>query len=874
MVYNVDSIFYTSEHNLGKRRKNMNLVAVIVSMVFLIAVGLAGLIGALRGRKYKWEYSLARIIGVIISAIIAAIISAVVANLAITSVANMVLNGNMLGDIGEMLKELPSGIAALSALAAMLVAPILFIPLFIIIKIIINIVTTLVMRSILNIATKKDKAPDDDKKFIERKHYRKKNEALIDHHVNILGGALGAVCSILVLCAFLVPLTGLLDFAGKVVPVAMHTLEEEDESGNMAIIGDIADGVCNNAATITVNLIGGKPLYGVMTTSSVDGEMANLNKESGFIAAVADTVLAMSNPNVDYATKANAIRRISPAFDRSVIARAVLTDVFSAAGEDWQAGRSFYGIKKISLGKDLNDISDAIIEVLATSNKENIKSDFKAIIGAIAVIVEDGLADDLEGNPMAILSKEETTAKLLDAFLEDERLDPLVDGVADFGVGMLLSSVKTPERKQDKFVAFVNAFCNVSGSDHEELSKAYARVFANFAIRDTEDHAGRAAVAYLAGGGEGMQTWLLNNVVSDAEDFAAKTQMVSKDMISLGNTPITDREHEAKALAHAFAVVYGLTTDIKGNAFEAKKMLATMGPALDSFAATETIGPEKTGWMLAAILQSDLVHDQMGFTTLEAIDSAASISANSNGKSYESIMTSLSGVVAMLEAASDKTKDTKEAVDKMLENLTPEAATVMQTMATPSVMQNYGVPEKSADASAAMISSTFGNLKEVPPEEYDKESAAVANMMNVMMSVTDKKAPSVFGGPDSATQMTEDEYVNNIMESTAMSKSVVETVYGDGDEPKNDPLNSGRKLSDTEKTNLVSSLDSKWQASAKDEETKKEIIAIGAMMNLPVEVSDEGVNMIVTETETESGNETENEIENGNETENENEAQA
>ena len=69
----------------------MNLVAVIVSMVFLVAVGLAGLIGALRGRKYKWEYSLARIIGVILSAVISAILAAVIANLVFSSVANMLL---------------------------------------------------------------------------------------------------------------------------------------------------------------------------------------------------------------------------------------------------------------------------------------------------------------------------------------------------------------------------------------------------------------------------------------------------------------------------------------------------------------------------------------------------------------------------------------------------------------------------------------------------------------------------------------------------------------------------------------------------------------------------------------------------------------
>jgi hypothetical protein len=162
-------------------------------------------------------------------------------------------------------------------------------------------------------------------------------------------------------------------------------------------------------------------------------------------------------------------------------------------------------------------------------------------------------------------------------------------------------------------------------------------------------------------------------------------------------------------------------------------------------------------------------------------------------------------------------------------------------------MKNYGVPEKSADSVATMVSGTFGNLKDVPAEDYEKESAAVADMMNVMMSITEgdtNAEEGVFGGENSVTQITEEEYVNNIMDSSAMSKTVVDTVYADGDEPKVDPLNSGRKLNDTEKTNLVGALNNKWNESEKDEQTKKELTAIAAMMNIAVDMTENGFELV------------------------------
>ena len=818
----------------------MNLFALIISCVFLIGVGLAVLVGIMHGRKYKWQISLVRIISVVISAIAAAFIASTISGLAISSLLTSVIEAGTLGNLGDMLASLPNGIAAISVLGSMIVAPIIFIPLFLVLKIVIGAIGKMIAKKLLEDMAKKGKLGEPKKaKPVVRKHVKKKNAAIVANHAKYLGAALGAVCSVLVLLIFLIPIVGDLQVVGGVAPMIIGS---DEENPSMAIISDALDGVSNNAATFAVKYTGGKLLFGVMTTGELDGERVNLNKEGDFFASLANAVAKKEGKTPEQ--KAEGIRAISAAFSETVISRTLVSELCTAAGEDWMAGEAYYGMSRPSLGKNFKSLSLAMVEVLSTSDKENVKHDIKAITYAIAAIVERDLAKDIDSNPDVIISNEEATSDVFSAFLEDERHVPIVDALADYGVSMLMDSVKAPAIREVLYIDFVEAFISVHGIDYETLVSGYKSVFDAYAIRASEGTIHLAASAYFTGAD--MTEWVANNIAATPEEFAQKTQIVSKDMLADGSATITDREKEADALAHAFALSYNMSQEIKGDKFVAKNMLAKMGPALDSFAQTQMIGRENTGIMLKAILQSELVHGQIGFTVIEAIDTAQSIQDNTADKSYASVMTSLSGVIDMLEAASDANKNTKEAVDRMLANLTPEAATVMQTMATPSVMKKYGVPERSSASSAQMLKTTFANLKETPSDQYAGESAAVADMMNIMMSITEnvEDARPTFG-EGSSTQVSENQYVENIMSSSAMSQTVVQTVYGDGAFPTTDPLNSQKKLSDEEKANLLSSLNTKWKDSDKSNDTKKEIVAIASLMNLSVEVTDSGVTEVV-----------------------------
>ena len=818
----------------------MNIFALIISLIFLVGVGLAVLVGILHGRKYKWQVSLGRIISVLISAVAAAFIASAVANFAISAVLRSFIESGSLGSLGDMFGSLPNGVAAVSLLGAMFMAPIIFIPIFLALKIGFSFASKILVKLILALIeknTKPEKAAKKVYKPIDRKHIKQRDQDLAAPADNYVGAALGAVCSVLVLLVFMIPVVGNIELTGDIAPMVLNYVELDEAQSQ--IVTDAVEGVTNNAATFSVKYSGGKLLYGVMTNGKLDGEKVNLNKEGALFASVANAV--GNNAGKTPEQKAENIRAIAPAFSDTVVSRILVTEICTAAGENWKAGESYYGIGRPSLGKSLKSLDIAMVEVLATSDKQNVNNDIKAITYAIAAVVEKDLAKDIESNPTIIISNEEASSEIFSAFLQDERHVPIVDALSDFGITMLMDSVKTPAIREILYIDFVEAFISVHAIDYDTLVVGYKEVFDTYGLRASEGTLNMAASAYFASAD--MIEWVANNVAATPEEFAAKTEIVSKDMIVVGVANISDPEKEADALAHAFAVSYSISTELKGDSFVAKNLLAKMGPALDSFAATETVGRERTGLMLKAMLQSERIHKQIGFTVLGATDTANSIQQNSSDSSYATIMTSLSDVVTMLEAASSAEKDTRAAVESMLANLTPESADVMKTMSSASMMKKYGVPERSAESSAKMISDTFSNLKNIPSDQYAGEAAAVSDMMNVVMSIADNAEEDTRAtfGSEGTTKISEDEYVSNIMNSNAMSQTVVDTVYGGEAYPTTDPLDSQKKLSDTEKTNLMTSLNNKWQASEKDEQTKKEIISIAALMNLSVEIADDKV---------------------------------
>ena len=840
------------------------MFGLIFSAAFIAAALLSMLVGALKGKKTVWQLSVTRIALSLISAIIAAFVSSLIAWHGIGAALGAALGS--IPEIEGIINELPSGKDIITAIAAMIVAPLLFTLVYTIIRLIAKAFTRLIARPFLSLTTPKAKTEEaeaeqemllaDDpmarymKEFGEdsssEPHNKKTDKKrMFKLEKNSWVGALcGALCSLVTLCILLVPMVGTLDVVGDMASLPVHTLAASDETGMMATVADAVDGASGNAGVITVKLMGGGLLYDAMTTYKVGDVRVTLRKEAEFIRTASVAALAATDNEASNEEKAEGIREIAVAFEKSDMVPILVAEVTHAAASDWKAGNDFHGIERPSMGESFDPLMMSLVEAFAESGKETIKDDFATVVEIAAVLMEKDSLGSLGKNPLVILSNEDTTAQIIENLLANPRLDVVVDGISDFGIGILMDAVGANKDVAPLYSRFKTDVQGVYGETAEDLSAAYAKVFDKYGLKVSEELCADAAQTKLGGGN--ILDWVANNVVADEADYVSKTVIVSVNMITEGRQEVQNKESEAKLLARAYAQAYGLMDKMSESTFGVKDMVAEMGPVLDSFALTESVGPVKTAYILKAMLESETVHDKIGFSVIEAANSADSISKNAVTKSYAAMLNSLMLAVDVVESASDPHVNTNEAVEKMLADLTPESAEVLQTISTPAVMKNYGVPEKSAKPTSELMSDTFGNLADakengMSDEEYAKESAAVSNMMSVAMS---SKGGAVFG-ENSATGITSDQFVDDIMNSTVMSNTLIEKVYGDGDEPKIDPLASERSMSEEENTSFMTSLNNKWNASDKSESTKREIVAIASIMNVKVNVTDSGVEQIV-----------------------------
>jgi hypothetical protein len=120
-------------------------------------------------------------------------------------------------------------------------------------------------------------------------------------------------------------------------------------------------------------------------------------------------------------------------------------------------------------------------------------------------------------------------------------------------------------------------------------------------------------------------------------------------------------------------------------------------------------------------------------------------------------------------------------------------------------------------------------------------------MMSIAMSAGSSGSTSTFG-ENSATNITATEFVDRAAGSVVISETLVNTVYGEEESAKVDPLASNRTLSDDEKGELVGAIDAKWQTQletsndeAANAEYQKVLTSVASIVNVNIAFTAGGV---------------------------------
>ena len=830
----------------------------MISLIFALAIfafiALAGFYGYKKGHKFIWHYSLSKVVLFLASAIVSVILAKLLSRLIVDPIVSAMPTDTM----GGM-----SDIA--SALVLMMIAPLVFYPVFIVIKVIAYRFTGMLAGAIVKLFKHEDKL--NDVSDFEGKKRHKNMMRFRASGRNVLGGVIGAVCSIFVLCAFFAPMVGTFYVVDGVVNVVEAVMPEESK-GNMEALFDTTDALSNNAGSITVRVLGGDIIYSSLSSAKIDGERASLKKEIVFLNDIAKGIGDISNDSISDSEKADSLRGMTDHIDDSVILPSFLSGFISEAAGEWKNGNDYMGISF------LNVEGEAFVEFfesLEESNTQTIKEDMGTIINVIAISLEEGMFGSMTDDPAAIFENEEVSSDILYEILKNERLAPLAGGFTTMGIGVMGDSLEMPANNDelyDRFISEVSGAYNSSIGGATALSADLVKAFDKGGIRiNTPIAETIAADMQSRFNGNYVSDWEVENYLSEnsvkvivdseagktekaylgnKEEFLLYTEALVVSDVKLDSSDVSSPEEESDDLAAAIHSVISVMDMTEDEDYEAYNMVAELGPILDSFAATETIGKENAERLLVLILQSDNISSNVGVKLSEATDIAATINEGTDTDSYTVLMKSFSSTVKAISAASSDEKDTSAAVREMMADLTPASAKAIQKTSTPDMVMNHGVSEQSSVPVSGMVSHMFGNLGEakangMSDEQYEREADAVSDLMNVAMSATSNDDKPVFGkGGNSKTGITATEYVARVMSSDVVSDTMVHTAYdGSGNEVDN-PLNSERKLSEAETTELVGALNAEWNASNDKETDEKTLKSIASVLNVKVELTDSG----------------------------------
>ncbi|MBO7250208.1 MAG: hypothetical protein J6V42_02925 [Clostridia bacterium] len=919
---------------------------------FAVVAFFFALFGMLKGRKYKWQFGLARIIVLILALIVSTILAATLGwyvGGALIGVLQNALSGKI--DLDAFMAAVPSAPDVLRAIVAMVIAPTSFLLIFMIVKPIFKLFTRPICRLFLLIGGDKRKKAsiedtledqiilevlEDKKDKKQKKNWKYRSEKKFDG----LGALCGAVNGFLVFVFMLIPLVGLITTLNPVVQNVMPTIDDD-----VAVtVTEIATAAAENPGTKTVRALGGDAVWKTLTTYSVGDKKASANTEIAFVADTAGAIMNATNDDLTSKEKADSIRTIPQAFEKSTIAPMLVSDVLAASSDNWSNGEEFCGIEVPSLGKQVDPIMSDFYGLMKTSNYDTISKDVNTVVNIFVILVEDGAMDE---EATALFENEPVVSGVMLELLNNEHLSPLVGSMTNLGLSYFADELGLDENKDgmyDSFIAdVVEAYNGIEGEGVDRidaLSSELATIYDEHGIAlsdgvttciavdmlSTIDIATEESVkdfftprktdVVLVSTGEveidgalsmisaidvatspetkiselkviivseleaceydltdeeiealatslakKMHTNIKNNKLSyssgvffDNDDLASKTLKVTADQLHVTMGVVTDKEKEAKAIARMFAATMEALDDLSNSSGDTGDVIATFGAVLDNFSSCETIGKDIASNLLVAIMQSDDIRSEIGFTLVQASNVAGKVNdgTGAEGENYETILKNLGNTVDALSSTTDENVNTTEKVEVLMKDITPTSAEVLQEISTPETVKNYGVSEQSAPAVSDMMSDMFGNMSDakengMSEEEYQKESQAVSDMMSVAMNATSSDAKTMFG-EDSATNITATEFVNRAADSVIISETLVNSVYGTEEEATVDPLASERQVSDEEKAEIVDALNNKWteQLETSDDEDanaeyQKVLTSIASIINIKVAFTADGV---------------------------------
>ena len=379
------------------------------------------LMGVLRGLKK----TIGSLVAIVASALLAFIVTIIICNptsSVVASVMTAITDSLATGEIQDIFGIVEIG-EALTYYLAMLMAPFVFMALYAILSVILTIVAAIVI------------------KFIPP--FKKPKPAV--HRVGGLG--VGLVCGLLVSLLVLMPVVGVLNIASEIGQSGAIPEDSEDETTQ--IFDEIAAD-----PVLKVYAVSAGWMFDYLASADFQGERVYLKKDIGVILTLVSNIESLSGDATEFGQdQIDALNRIIENLDQSALLKHTLSGVLSQLAGNWVAGESFLGMERIDAGELLNPVIDTILEVISTSNKDNIVADMTTLTEILSVFVKHDMlafSEDYEAM-LDTLGRDGVIAELISVANKNERMSVLSDTITQLSIRALASTIGIPKDATEKY---------------------------------------------------------------------------------------------------------------------------------------------------------------------------------------------------------------------------------------------------------------------------------------------------------------------------------------------------------------------------------------------------------------------------------------
>lgn len=464
------------------------MFSLVFSLAFLFLALMAVGIGVLKGRKYTWHLSAARIIVLVLSVIVSIAISALIAWFgggALIDIIKDAMAGNQLSNLMELIPTLP---ALVRAIIAAVVASSVFVPVLLIVKGIANRCASVpIAKLLLKIGKKKDEQTveaeataetaeaaeqtaeaEEAAEVVEVKMSKKQKRFApfkSTHKFDALGAALGAVCSLFFVIAFLSPFVGNMSLANNAVKMAAGSPDKM-----IATVVEISDAAAENAGAKTVRVLGGGLIYKGLTTYPVNGEVVSMDKEVKLVGSFVSALSNISNNKISNKEKADSLRDVCASFEEAKVVPMIMSDLLSAAADDWSQGKEFCDIPLPPLGEQFDPVVIDFVVVMKDSNYETVSEDISTMLKVVALLVEHDAIESTKGDNggLGMFENEELVSAVMLEFLNNERLSSLSTSMTNVAISLFADNLNMLSDNEALYNGFIDDMAVVYEEVHYE----------------------------------------------------------------------------------------------------------------------------------------------------------------------------------------------------------------------------------------------------------------------------------------------------------------------------------------------------------------------------------------------------------------------